>query len=281
MFFDLIDDYSRNQNLNDKEVEHQHKKYGSGNCTGLFNDVVDKCKKDPNEKCPKKQDRDCCCIKFHVKCRCHEKCHHDDHRKETKHDCKCQNKRPYYDCHEKHHKCRCCDDHHKNQCSHKKHECNCYENRDNGWHGLYQQHADENDHEHNNDNWVNKNLRCKCQKKHHDNEYCEENNHICNCHHRHGRDERSFMNHKCNCHHNHKCCFDCGDLVTVNLNSLKNELNMKLYKNRNRPLEVVTAGGFRIGGKMTNVGIDFLDIKHKNNIITVLKDKIDHIIWGK
>ncbi|WP_170949426.1 hypothetical protein [Ureibacillus acetophenoni] len=56
---------------------------------------------------------------------------------------------------------------------------------------------------------------------------------------------------------------------------------MKLWKNIHRQLEIVTAGGFRIGGKMNKVGIDYLDMKNNDHIITVLKDKIDHIIWGK
>jgi hypothetical protein len=40
-----------------------------------------------------------------------------------------------------------------------------------------------------------------------------------------------------------------------------------------------TIGGYEIRGKTHDIGVDYVDVKSKDTIITVLKDKIDHIEW--
>ncbi|MFY3790856.1 hypothetical protein ACOQFO_03965 [Ureibacillus sp. MALMAid1270] len=58
-------------------------------------------------------------------------------------------------------------------------------------------------------------------------------------------------------------------------------MNFKFLNSRNNPFEMVTEGGFRIIGKTHQLGIDYVDIECNGKVITVLKDKIDHIVWNK
>ncbi|WP_169716172.1 hypothetical protein [Ureibacillus manganicus] len=45
---------------------------------------------------------------------------------------------------------------------------------------------------------------------------------------------------------------------------------------------MVTTGGSRIPGKTHQIGIDYVDVKSsKDTIVTVLRDKIDHVRWYK
>ncbi|WP_185807733.1 hypothetical protein [Lysinibacillus telephonicus] len=47
-------------------------------------------------------------------------------------------------------------------------------------------------------------------------------------------------------------------------------------------MEITTSGGYELIGRTDNVGIDYVDIKSLNGtVVTVLKDKIDHIKWLK
>lgn len=91
-------------------------------------------------------------------------------------------------------------------------------------------------------------------------------------------------NRPCNCqrHHHHVSCCDCSNFFDLNVAGLTNNLNAKLLKNRCRYMEITTSGGYELIGRTDNVGIDYVDIKSLNGtVVTVLKDKIDHIKWLK
>ena len=44
---------------------------------------------------------------------------------------------------------------------------------------------------------------------------------------------------------------------------------------------MATSGGYHIIGKTHQIGNDYVDIQTNDSINTVLRDKIDHIRWGK
>ena len=76
-------------------------------------------------------------------------------------------------------------------------------------------------------------------------------------------------------------CIDCKYFFQINLAGLNNHLNQKLFKLEDYPLTVVTDLGCSVRGKTHDIGIDFVDVLTKNGLVlTVLKDKIDHIRWS-
>lgn len=257
MFFNLFDDYPDKTNKEARKDKRHFKKRDCMDCSGLFINLVDKHKKNPADKCHKKnRHEDCRCknLKF-KKCKCHDNWH------EMKHHCECR-KNHDNDRFPINHKCRCNKD--------MNHNCKCHKQNDEDWHSLYQHHSSNYQLFNHHENWHHMNHHCNCQKHHHNDDWFFMNR-CRKCHH---------MNHHCRCHQNRQC-FDCHDLIRVNLNGLRNDLNIKLFKNRKLPIEIVTTGGYRIGGKTEQVGIDYLDLKKNDYIITILKDKIDHIIWSK
>lgn len=73
---------------------------------------------------------------------------------------------------------------------------------------------------------------------------------------------------------------DCHKYFDINLAGLKDNLNYKLLINRHCYLEITTFGHYKIKGKTHHIGIDFVDINvDDDQIVTVLKDKIDYIHW--
>ena len=172
--------------------------------------------------------------------------------------------------HDKKHGCRCHDrKHDHDDCRKKKHMCGCHDKKphNDGWYDMKRDCRCHDKKQHH-DDWQDKKHNCKCHDKNHHDDW-EDKRHHCRCHH---------MNHDCNCH---KEKFDCHDLLQVNFNGLRNDLNAKLLKNQDRPFEMVTAGGYRIRGKTHHIGIDYVDIERQDTIVTILKDKIDHILWNK
>ena len=73
---------------------------------------------------------------------------------------------------------------------------------------------------------------------------------------------------------------DCKDFHRINFAGLRNDFNQKLRKCKNCEFDMRTVAGSRKRGKTHQLGIDFVDLKERNGrIVTVLRDKIDHINW--
>ena len=69
----------------------------------------------------------------------------------------------------------------------------------------------------------------------------------------------------------------CGDHFRINLAGLTDNLNFQLLKMDKCELEIVTTDGTE-SGKTYNAGIDFIEIRNdEDQIITILKDKINRI----
>ena len=65
------------------------------------------------------------------------------------------------------------------------------------------------------------------------------------------------------------------------LAGLKNDLNYKLLKFDDCPVEIVTDLGCRVTGKIHEIGIDFVDVLTGDGLVlTFSKDKIDQIHWS-
>ncbi len=128
---------------------------------------------------------------------------------------------------------------------------------------------------------------CRCHQNHQCK--CLDRNHHCDCHEGNHHDDWHDLKHDCDCfkrHHNCGChCHictdrcDCDKLFRINLAGLRGNLNYKLLENRNRIVEIITTGRFKLRGKTHRIGIDFVELECSDKIITILKDKIDHIRW--
>ena len=84
---------------------------------------------------------------------------------------------------------------------------------------------------------------------------------------------------RCKNNHHVDLC-DCKDFHRINVAGLRNDLNRKLERSRNCEFDMRTVAGSKKRGKTHQLGIDFVDLKERNGrIVTVLRDKIDHINW--
>lgn len=117
-----------------------------------------------------------------------------------------------------------------------------------------------------------------CNHRHH-HDY-EDN---CGCKHHHDHDD------DCGCkphHHKHHGCshcqhHHCSCHLHLNLSGLKDNLNYKLLRNHQCPIEIGTIGRRKFMGKTKHVGIDFVDIERNGQMTTILKDKMEYIKWLK
>ncbi|MGE7688751.1 hypothetical protein ACQKMI_06040 [Lysinibacillus sp. NPDC097214] len=70
----------------------------------------------------------------------------------------------------------------------------------------------------------------------------------------------------------------CDKFFVLNLCGLTNSLNYQLLKYKGQNVEIETVSGTKESGILCSFGIDFIEIKEKDDtFVTILKDKISKI----